>query len=174
MANKCTYYRFLVVLIFSLLCISNGKAKSVEIAYAIDNYWSRWTYKSYEIAGTYADFVLFKAWDHPSAFSLRIKVNNYSKPSKSTIKDYIKMNRWFEYSGTVEYWVSEEYPTIKDALKKTEDLVSNPDSKHSSQKSGAKVKRTANAKIKIQFNKDGTMRGYNLFFDGIGYGIDCN
>ena len=171
MANKCNYYRFLVVLILSLLSISNVKAE-IRSAYAIDNYWSRWTYKCYEVTGTYADFVLFKAWDHPSAFNLRIKVNNYTKPSKSEIKDYIKNDKWFEYSGTVEYWVSEEYPTIKDALKKTGDLVSNPDSKHSFPESGAKVKRTANAVIKMKRNKDGSPRGYCLFFDGIGYGIE--
>ena len=171
MVNKCIFYRYLFVLILSLLGIVNGKADRVETAYSIDGYWSRWTYQSYEIAGTLADCVLVKGWNHPSAFNLRIKINNYSKPSKSEIKDHIKNDKWFEYSGTVEYWVSEEYPTIKDALKKTGDLVSNPDSKYSSQKSGAKVKRTANAKIKIQFNKDGSLLSYNLFFDGIGYGI---
>ena len=171
---KFKYIKLFLVIVTYLLGI--GNAFPIRTAYGMDGYWSSWNFSLLEVTGSMRNFVLFNGSDHPSIFLLRWKADNYTKPSKKEIKEHIKSDSWFEYTGTVEYWVSEEYPTIKDVLKKKQgSLVTNPDSGYgNSQSSGRKVKRTATAKMMCQFYKNGYIKNINLFFDNIGYGIGCD
>ena len=80
----------------------------------------------------------------------------------------MKDNTWYEYTGTVEYYVTEEYPTIESILRAFEFPKFNF-------KSGSEgnpcVKRTTNAKVKIApYNK--RPKCYNIWFDNIAVGID--
>ncbi len=91
-------------------------------------------------------------------------------PDKKTIKLHYKNNMWYEYSGTVEYYVTEKYPTILDILKAFDFPYFNYDS---GSDGNPCVKRTARATIKIAPYKDHP-KCYNIYFDNIGVGIDLD
>lgn len=167
---KFKYIKLLLVIVISFLGI--GDAVSQQFAYLIDGYWSNWEYKGVTAGGSLRNLVVFYSDEHPSIFELKWKADNYTKPSQKEIKEYIKKDAWFEYTGTVEYWVSEQYPTIKDALKKSGFLVTNPDSRiENFDFCGKKAKRTANAKMRCKFDETGDIVVISLIFDGIGYAI---
>lgn len=169
---KFKYIKLLLVIAISFLGI--GDAYPMLFSYYMDGYWSNWeSNPSYHGQGGIKNMVLYNGDEHPSVFLLRVQTDNYTTPSKKEIKEHIKNKTWFEYTGTVEYWVSEEYPTIKDALKRPGHfLVTHPDSRIGNFKnSGSKVKRTAKAIIKCQLYENGVPKVINLWFDHIGYGI---
>lgn len=144
------------------------------ISYGIDGYWSSWKVPLlYEFDGTISNFVIYADVDHPSVFLLRVKINNYIKPTKDEIKKHLKNDDWFKFYGTVEYWVCDEYPTIKEVFKRTDEyyckFVHNPSSRYSHSEEGRKVKRTAQAIIKTKCDKKGVIKVISIFFDDIGF-----
>ena len=109
---------------------------------------------------------------HKTHLSIANEVNkdlteNKIIPDKKTIKEHYKSNKWFEYSGTAEYYVTENYPTIAAILKAY-------DFPHFNSKSGYDgnpcVKRTAKAIIKIAPYKKHP-ECYNIYFDDVAVAI---
>ena len=80
------------------------------------------------------------------------------------IKYHYKNNIPFEYSGIVEYFVSESYPNIKSALK-TWGFT------HVRNGDNDSYKRTVNATIKISPYKK-SPQCYTLIFDDVAIGLD--
>ena len=80
----------------------------------------------------------------------------------------LKQRKWYEYHGTVEYYVTEQYPTITSVLKTFEFPTFDCDS---GTDGNPCVKRTANATIKIAPYKDHP-RCYNIYFDDVVVAID--
>lgn len=139
-----------------------------------DGYWGKWkeqytrysNYSNsyYDIYGDYSGFSINYKSDHPSLYCLKFQISSYSPPSKEEIKYHYKNKIPFEYSGIVEYFVSDSYPTIKSALKVWGfTYVKNGDSNSS--------KRIANATIKILPYKNHPVC-YNLCFEDVAIGID--
>lgn len=153
------------------------KAQYCSQCVAYDNYWGEWNSFSSNIMfwGNYSDFIIYDARNHKSEYFFKLKINNYIIPSKKIIKQHIKSGQWFNYDGYVEYWVHEDYPTIKDVFKK----FGGP-KRHNFEGTGIYnkdkkpiVKRVAQAKIQILCRKWGknVQRTYNIFFDDVGYGL---
>ncbi len=146
-----------------------------------DGYWGKWVSHNhpfsmpypgisydYSLYGNYSGFVIFRKDAHPSEFFFKFQANSYSQPDKKTKRYHLKHNLWYEYSGTVEYYVTEEYPTIADVLKK----YNFPFFDCTYDKKGKPcVKRTANAVIKIAPYKK-KPKCYNIYFDSVAVGID--
>ena len=86
---------------------------------------------------------------------------------KSTIKNHLKNNLWYEYSGTVEYYVTEDYPTIESVLRTFDFPYFNCNSGYNGNPC---VKRTAKATIKIAPYKK-RPKVYNIYFDNVAVGI---
>ncbi len=133
----------------------------------LNGYWGTWT-NLYLVTGNgyINDFVLYYINDHPSQYFTRITISNFTVPSKDEIKYHLKNNSWYEYSGTVEYYVSDAYPTIESILQKgwIYWMDMHPDGYTHY------VKRTANASIKIApYKKEPNV--VNIFFDNVGIGI---
>ena len=137
-----------------------------------DGYWGKWKeqyYKYsgdiiYNIVGNYSGFAVYSKYDHPSKYCFKFQISSYSPPSKEMIKYHYKNNIPFEYSGYVEYFVSELNPTIKSALQSVGFAwVKNGDYDSS--------KRTVNATIKILPYKKHP-KCYNVFFEDVAIGID--
>ena len=80
-----------------------------KFAFYYDGYWGPWKGYICSMGFDENSLYFYKPWDHPSENFLKIRVNTSSEPEKD--------GKWYVYSGTVEYYVSEEYPTIKDVLK---------------------------------------------------------
>lgn len=165
-----------LLLVIVLVCISNvSSAQTVKICYNVGGYWNNWVYSVYNAYGHYDNFVLCSG-THPSIFTLRIVLSNYQEPDKKTIKEHKKNNIWYTYNGIVEYWVCDKYPTIESVLKGASNeefpFIPNPESGlNYNQEWGRRVKRTANATIKIA-PYDKLPRVYNLYFDNVGVGIE--
>ena len=86
-------------------------------------------------------------------------------------KQIERIKKWLEYSGTVEYYVSESYPTIKDIITKKQFPLISP----TTAKEGEPcVKRTTKARISIEPSYTFYPRNYAFWFDGIGVGINLN
>ena len=142
-----------------------------------DGYWGQWKshsssvdwrYNEYSLYGNFSGFIIYKKGAHPSEFIFKFETKYFTTPDKKTIKSHLKNNTWYEYSGTVEYYVTEEYPTIAAILKAYEFPHFNCNSGSSGNPC---VKRTANATIKIAPYKK-QPKCYNIFFDGVAVGID--
>lgn len=146
-----------------------------------NGYWGKWKshttrymYSSpsyrYGLFGGYSGFIIYNKSDHPSKYIFKFDINSYVTPDKKSKKLHYKNNIWYEYSGTVEYYVTERYPTILDILKAF-------DFPYFSYDSGSEgnpcVKRTARATIKIAPYEDHP-KCYNIYFDNIGLGIDLD
>ena len=80
----------------------------------------------------------------------------------------MKNELWYEYSGFVEYYVTEQYPTITAILRAFEFPKFNC---NSGSDGNPCVKRTARATIKIAPYKK-RPKCYNIYFDNIGVAID--
>lgn len=136
-----------------------------------DGYWGEWKreYYSYSksswysIYGNYSGFIVHFESFHPSTYLFKFQIDTYRTPTKDEIKYHRKNNIWYEYSGTAEYFINNEYPTIKDALKSF--------NKFPSVKNGDGYKRTVNATIKIAPYKDHP-RVYNIFFEDVAIALD--
>ena len=94
-----------------------------------------------------------------------LKISNYIPPTKQERKDHYKNSQWYEYEGTVDYYVNDKYPTAAD-LARANTIVS-PNSRTDETPS---VMRHAKATIKIAPYKDNP-EVYNLWFDGVGMAV---
>ena len=159
----------------------------IKVSGYYDGYWGEWedayisslygddntvdTSLPYmKIYGDYSGFCTYANTDHPSAYMFKFQITNYITPDKKTRKYHLKNNKWFEYNGVVEYFVKDEHESIKDILAKGSVFGRIPATQ--SIWPGAK-KRIANATIKIAPYKDHP-KVYNIFFEGVGVGIDLN
>lgn len=128
-----------------------------------DGYWGKETsILNAVFYGDYHSFIVYNPDDHPSEYRFKVTIDNYHKPSKSEVKMSKYNNDFITYTGTVEYYVNEEYPTIKDGLKKF----------YGPWVGGGThpVKRVAKATIGIE-NFNNHPKTYNILFDEVGFAI---
>lgn len=95
----------------------------------------------------------------------RFQINNYTPPSKESIKQHLKSGEWFEYTGTVEYYVNDAYPTAEAIAKSNHFVIPN-----TRRDETPNVMRKTNCRIRIQPYKKLPSK-YNIFFDNIGVAI---
>lgn len=159
MKNLC------ITLLFCLFALM-GKAADIAVCCNVNNYWSSW--EQAHCVGVYGNFSGFSIsyagaqnWD----WFFKFQIHNYYVPSKDEMKRYKKNDQWIEYHGTVEYYVTDKYPTIESVMRVagTHLLPANGND--------LRVKRTAKATIRIKPYKK-YPKVYNIYFDGVGYGID--
>lgn len=164
----CVSFIFLVII---------AKAQIRTCAF-YDGYWGEWKEQwipslfsstpeefFYKLYGNESGFIVYDVGDHPSEYVFKFQINNYIAPTKQQIKEHNKKQEWYEYSGIVEYFVVENYPTIKDILKKWGFPL------YHQHVTGTPVaKRVANATIKIApYKKHPEL--YNIWFDDVAIGI---
>lgn len=168
--------RITVILAFLCSFLTQSVAAEFGCSAYYDGYWSSWHTIYAECYGKYSSFILYSSDVHPSNYFFKFTINNYQQPTSKEIKAHRKSNTWYEYQGTVEYYVHEDYPTIKDVLKKEGFpfiyYIDKPywhnwgyDAKKPI------VRRTAIATIKIAPYKKHP-ETYNFLFDNVGFAID--
>ncbi len=153
--------RNVIALLFTLIGYFCSHAQvTLETSAYLNNHWTGWDHRGY-LAGIYyrgdfsvsmlhnshtGTFVGLKFWqDYESSnnWCFLFYIDNYVKPDKKSKKEHNKNNIWYEYSGYVEYYVSDEYPTIDKVLQRFQFPMINPYGET------VRVKRTARATIKI-------------------------
>ena len=142
----------------------------IKVSSWCDGYWGEWfPLTSVKVYGNYSGFTLYYSNDHPSQFMFRFQIDSYKETTNKERKVYRKNKKWIEYTGTVEYYVSETYPTIKDIIKAKQFPLISPTRVKENEPC---VKRTTSAKICIEPNSYIFYpRNYAIWFDGIGVGI---
>lgn len=174
--------RLLLLVAFVLFAIS-AKAQISTCAY-YDGYWGKWEphyllplysgqqRKDYfALYGNYSGFIIYWKNNHPSEYFFKFQINNYVPPTKEQIKEHYKRKEWYEYTGTVEYYVVESLPTIKELLKKHgHPIYSYNPNNHGNEPT---AKRIANATIKIAPYKK-RPKVYNFWFDDVGFAISLD
>lgn len=159
-----------------------------------DGYWGEWSSFSVKLQGNYNGFVIYPSWEHPSNYYFSFEIDNRTPPTKKEVKEHYKKELWWEYTGTVEYYVCDVYPTIKDCFKQfgrplmKSDLESSEYSSKLSVLRATRIrqqgnfvtkgltKRTAKAKIRIAPYSYKSLKPmvYNIWFENVGFGIDLN
>ena len=163
---KKKIFSFLILVAFPLYTLAQI---STNIYY--DGYWGTWkkeydTYTKdswYQLYGNNSGFIIYNQIFHPSQYFFKFQIDSYSAPSKEERKNHRKNDIWYEYTGTVEYFVNSDYPTIKDALK---GVYAFPCVRNDNGN-----KRTARAIIKIAPYKK-YPQVYNIWFEDVGIAID--
>lgn len=188
------HLRNYLFVIFLLTGATASMSQSKKFACYYDGYWGNWSSYSAQMQGNYSGFNLYLPWEHPSNYFFSIDIDNRTPPTKKEVKQHFKNKTWWEYTGTVEYYVCDVYPTIKDCLKEfgrplmKSDLETTEYSSKLSVLRATRIrqqgsfvaqgytKRSARATIKIEPYSYKTLKPmvYNIFFDGIGLGLDLD
>lgn len=163
-----------ICLILSI-SFSFAQKDNFSIAYYIDSMWGEWDYVSsyvYNISGSVDDFVIKNSRDHPSNYFLRIKVDNFTIPSRSEYKRRKKKNEWHEYEGTIEYFYracdGDNFKSrAKGGFSYTDPTAYDEGGELFNEKV---LKATKRIVVRIApFKKHPSV--YNIYFDDIGIGI---
>ena len=163
--------RLLIAVFVTLLSVS----MSAQIGFAayFDGYWSDW--KSYSqdkwsIRGSYAGFIIYQKESGPWEPWFKFTINNFYMPDAKTRKWNVKYRQWYEFTGTVEYYICDDYLSAYELFKTMRGASLVPPNLPD----GRPTKKvTSQAKIKIAPYKDHPTV-YNIWYDNVGLAINLN
>jgi len=170
--------RILLLLMISSFSILSVKGLSLSVY--LDGYWGPWdSWNLYSLYGNYGGFCCY--WqgrysfesNHPSEWEWRFTINNYNEPTKKERKEHWKKNIWYEYQGTFEYYISDEYQSIKQMFREHGRPCVSPANHRTEKGQMPCVKRTVPATIKIAPYKDHP-KVYNIWFEDVGFAISLD
>mgnify|MGYP003419459575 FL=1 len=162
----------LIFIISFLLCVTLNSVAQVKGSAYFDGYWSKWEYlgSNVELEGGYRGFIIYLEEEGPWHYRFKFTINNFQVPNKKQRKKDIKLDKWYEYSGTVEYYISDDDPSVLAIFRKKKGVYFIA----STLKNGRPTKKiTSKATIKIAPFKD-LPNTYNIWFDGVGFAISLN
>jgi hypothetical protein len=167
------------IIIFIIIGLSTMGAKAQKIAFSYKNDWSYWIHICGNLDYWWGDKLrMYYRTDMSSGRVsgialkslggleiLSFKVDQAIMPGKWEKKLHMKTGEYFEFHGTVDYYVNDEYPTAEAFAKENRLVI--PDPRHDKTPS---VKRHAECTIKIAPYKN-EPEEWCVFFDGIGIAI---
>ncbi len=162
------------ILTFIALCCWGIAQAQISLSAYFDGYWSDWKScaQTIKIHGEYGGFIIYDQEEGPWSHFFKFTINNFCIPDKDTRKSNLKNDKWYEYSGTVEYYICDDYPTAYSVFKSSKAPVFVTESW--SKKTERPIKKiTSPAKIKIRPYKDHP-EVYNIWYDNVGLGISLN
>lgn len=152
---------------------------SMSTAAYVRGYWTSWDKRNYktgyyfhrdfqlkgkQINGSISRVEIRENGRQPWDWCFKFEFDNYYKPDKKSRKEHQKNNTWFEYSGWVEYYVTDDYPNIQKVLEHYQFPMIQPTG------DSARAKRRARATIKIAPYKKAP-KCFNIYFDDVGVGL---
>ena len=129
----------------------------------IDNCWGNWnSFLGFDnLYGKFSDIRCVRG-SHPSTYCWRLVIDNYRTPTKDEIKSHRKNNKWFEYQGTFEYYITDEYPDLRSQL--LNKIWEDPRYHDTSKGQTPCIKKTVRVKIGIApYKKEPEC--YNIMFE---------
>ena len=162
----------IILIISLLLCISFNCAANIKTCGHFDGYWSDWEEEEtgIKIHGNYDGFIIYLDKEGPWEYRFKFQINNMIFPDKKQRKKDIKANTYYTFTGTVEYYITDNYPNILKLFRAAKGPLFAP-AKLDNGRPTKKVTRRAT--IKIAPFKDHP-ECYNIWFDGVGFGISLN
>lgn len=169
--KNATMKRLIITVFITFITISIS-AQIKRCAY-FDGYWSDWKFDSqinWTIRGSYSGFSIYPKEAGPWDPWFKFTINNFYMPDAKTRKQNVKYGHWYEFTGFVEYYISDDYISAYQLFKSSRGAAFiNP-----KQPDGRPTKKvTSQAKIKIAPYKDHPTV-YNIWYDNVGLGIDLN
>lgn len=154
----------LLIVVLSTTCMAHAQWKQ---SFSYHGDWSSWQNEYGKISHYHDESgIILKTSGGQTYFSFQI--SNYTPPSKKELKEHLKNNQWFEYTGTVEYMVNDQYPTAEALARANRFVIPNPRYDQT-----PSVMRRTSCTIRIQPYKK-LPANYNIFFDNIGVAIDIS
>lgn len=135
-----------------------------------DGYWSDWEITAASIKGDYNGFIIYLSSEGPWNYRFKFTVDNMTFPDKKQRKKDIKNGNFYVFSGTVEYYISDDEPSVLENFRRNRGPYFVP-AKLANGRPTKKI--TSKATIKISPFKN-LPRNYNIFFDNVGFGINLN
>lgn len=156
-----------------LLCVSFNSDAQIRACGHFDGYWSDWKDmgSGTKIKGNYDGFIIYLDKEGPWEYRFKFTVHNMIFPDKKQRKKDLKdNNQWYTFSGTVEYYITDNYPTILQLFREAKGPMFAP-AKLDNGRPTKKV--TKKATIKIAPFKD-RPQTYNIWFENVGFAINLN
>lgn len=188
---KMAYIKNILLLVICTLGVTSAYSQATfRTCCYYNGYWGEWKDTWVRCWGNYSGFILYSSGDHKSDYYFRFQIDDYTEPSKKEIKKHRKTDTWWTYTGTVEYYISDVYPTFKSCLmdlghpltkKDTEDSyytnkklpLARAANMRNSGKTIGFTRVTSRATIKIAPYKKHP-NTYNIWIDDVGFGISLN
>ena len=157
-------------LLFILSCISFESFAQMRYSGYFDGYWSEWKQfgPNDKIKGNYDGFILYEASEGPWEYRFKFTIHNFKVPNKKQRKKDIKAGKHYEFSGTVEYYVTNKYPSVLSIFRASKGAMFAPVKLKDGSLSKKKISK---ATIKIAPFKD-LPKTYNIWFDDVAFAID--
>ena len=159
------------VIIMWFIAISASAQLSMAAYY--DGYWSEWKHDSsysptIKIQGNYDGFIIYLGSEGPWEYRFKFTIDNMSFPDKKQRKKDIKEDKWYVFTGTVEYYVGNHHSTALSIFRQTK----GPNLCSRVLATGLPAKKvTSRATIKIPAFKK-LPRVYNIWYDNVALAID--
>lgn len=157
--------KLLFLLVFSINYSLYAETENFSTSCYYDGFWGKWQGNGYShiLYGKYNDIMEVAKRAHPSDYYWRLKIygledcNRHKRDRKN----------WAEYKGTLTYYISDQYPTLKQILKKGGGLAIY----------GNVIKRTVDVKVRVKPYKYNP-EVYNIYFqsegENCGFAISIN
>lgn len=157
----------IIFILITTVCATSGFCqRTFKSSTLINGFWGNWQDNPYyRLKGDFNDFIIYSSFAHPSAYILRVKIDNFSiETDKKAIKRMLNSQEYYGYTGTVEFYATSIYPDFK-----TQITIWPYSSLPNAIEAGV-IQRVRNAKIQIQpYKKDPEV--FNIFFDNVGIAI---
>lgn len=164
----------LIVIMWTILSFLTVDAANWNFYY--DGFWHDWEYIGNRFAGSWNDLILYNSADGIENYTLRVTIDNPQvMPNKKQRKEMLKTKQWIDFTGTVEYFICDDYPTAYDIFKKYRSglwhslIYHNWRDKNWNQRPTKRVKK--NVRIQVAPFKNNNIRTYNIWWDNVGLGI---
>lgn len=159
--------------IFSLLLLFmctlvNAQIPYIKTSIHKNNYWTDWkSCSSVAFRGNWSQMTAYNTvTGNTSTFYFRLTINGFSLPDNKTKKSHLKTKSWYEYSGSIEYWIDDEHLDFISTCSLTGfPIDANPSVKTDNTPS---IIKKSTAIIKISPYKK-YPEVYNVWFDDIGF-----
>ena len=110
--------KFVFVIFILLNNVFNSSAQIYLNAF-IDFIWGEWKPISSEIVidGNYDGFIIYSKKEGPWNYRFKFTIDDMTFPIKKQRKKDIKDGKWYEFEGSVEYYISDDYPNAYSMFK---------------------------------------------------------
>ena len=98
-----------IFLFFVLSLISTSIFAQIKITPYFDGYWGNWNTSSFKIRGSYSGFMFYNETQGPWDCYFKFSIDNYRLPDSKQRKSDYKLGIWYEFTGTVEYYICDDY-----------------------------------------------------------------
>jgi len=158
--------KLLLFTVFSLT-FTSIYCQQVKRATYIDGIWGEWKEQYGVMVLEDTGLIIYSKHNHPSNYVFRLRLLDYQgKSNKKDRKRKMKNGQFYEYHGTVEFFIFYEGVNMNEATKSFIEQSLG----YTASKQEATKQITLPATIKIQPQRKGSDI-YNIFFNGFGMAI---